>query len=159
MHMNDKGRLYAAMLAALLVLAAPVECLAQEAAEYPHLFALSRLLPASPASETQLHTVSPIIVETSISDTLTIDDPWLAFDKVQHFTFSFLFTLGSQYMFVNKADVSEGSALPVSIAVSGVLGVSKELYDYHVGPTRYFSKRDLVVDALGILTAAGLIAL
>ncbi|GEM_PF-877282 len=87
------------------------------------------------------------------------EDRWLAFDKVQHLTFSFLWTLGTQYVTVNKGRISERHALPISITSSAVVGVSKEVYDLHVGPSRYFSKKDLAADALGILLAAGLILL
>lgn len=86
-------------------------------------------------------------------------DPWLAFDKVQHVTFSFLWTLGSQYTLVNKAAWSERRALPLSIGISVLVGVSKELYDWRVGSRRYFSRRDLIADAVGILFATGLIVL
>ena len=86
-------------------------------------------------------------------------DPWLAFDKVQHLTFSFLWTLGSQYALVNKVDVSEGGALPVSIASSAAVGLAKEYYDWRRGPRRVFSRRDLVADADGIILATGIILL
>lgn len=84
-------------------------------------------------------------------------DPWLAFDKVQHLTFSFLWTLASQYTLVNKLSLSEGQAVPLSVGSSALIGVSKEYYDWKAGPTSYFSKRDLVADALGIILATGVI--
>lgn len=91
-------------------------------------------------------------------DTQT-EDRWIAFDKVQHLTFSFLWTLGTQYVAVNKGRISEQHALPLSITSSAAAGVSKEVYDYRIGPTRYFSLKDLVADALGILLATGVILL
>ena len=87
------------------------------------------------------------------------DEPWLAFDKVQHVTFGFLWTLGSQYVLVNKASFTEGRALPLSVGASSIVGLSKELYDWKWGPTRQFSQRDLFADAAGILLAVGLILL
>ena len=87
------------------------------------------------------------------------EDRWLAFDKVQHLTFSFLWTLGTQYVVVNKGRISEHNALPLSISSSAAAGVSKELYDLRIGPSRYFSTKDLVADAVGILLATGLILL
>lgn len=87
------------------------------------------------------------------------DDPWLAFDKAQHLAFSFLWTLGSQYALVNKASLSEGSALPVSVGVSATVGLAKEYYDWRIGPRRFFSRRDLAADAVGILLATGFILL
>lgn len=87
------------------------------------------------------------------------EDRWLAFDKVQHLTFSFLWTLGTQYVVVNKGRISEHNALPLSISSSAAAGVSKELYDLRIGPSRYFSTKDLIADAVGILLATGLILL
>ena len=84
-------------------------------------------------------------------------DPWLAFDKAQHLTFSFLWTLGTQYVVVNKGHLSERQALPISITTSAAVGLAKELYDRYYGPTRYFSRRDAVADAVGILLATGII--
>ena len=86
-------------------------------------------------------------------------DPWLGFDKVQHTTFSFLWTLGSQYTLVNKIDVSEARALPVSMTSGAFVGLAKEVYDWRWGPHRTFSYRDLTANAAGILLAAGLIGL
>lgn len=87
------------------------------------------------------------------------DDRWFAFDKVQHLTFSFLWTLSTQYVAVNKGRISEEHALPLSISSGAAIGVSKEYYDLTVGPTRYFSTKDLVADAAGILLAVGVILL
>ncbi len=86
-------------------------------------------------------------------------DPWLAFDKVQHFSFSLLITVGSQYALVNKLNMREHPALPISMLTSASVGLAKELYDLHYGPHRYFSQRDLVANAAGILVAAGFILL
>lgn len=86
-------------------------------------------------------------------------DPWLGLDKVQHATFGFLWTLGSQYVLVNKIDVSERRALPFSLASSALVGLSKEVYDWRAGPYRRFSYRDLVADAFGMALAAVVILL
>jgi hypothetical protein len=86
-------------------------------------------------------------------------DPWLAFDKVQHVTFSFLFTLGGQYTLVNKAAVSERGALPVSAAGAMMIGLGKELYDWQWGRTRTFSTRDLAANAVGVVLAVGYVLL
>ncbi len=86
-------------------------------------------------------------------------DRWLGFDKVQHFTFSFLFTVGGQYVLVNKADVSEGAALPFAAGAGAGIGLAKELYDERRPGGSGFSPKDLFWDALGIATASLLIAL
>lgn len=85
-------------------------------------------------------------------------DPWLGFDKVQHLTFSFLWTLSSQYAFVNKFGASEPRALPLSLASGATIGLSKEWYDRRYG-SGLFSVRDLVADAVGLALAAGVILL
>ncbi len=97
----------------------------------------------------------------AVQDTVraVVKDPWLGFDKVQHFAFSALMTVGAQYTLVNKAELSEGRALPVSIVASGAVGLMKEVYDLRRSPSRHFSRRDLVADAAGILIATGLILL
>lgn len=86
-------------------------------------------------------------------------DPWLGFDKVQHLTFSFLWTIGTQYVLVNKASWSESGALPVSVGASAAAGLAKEYYDWRIGSRHFFSRRDLAADALGILLATGVILL
>lgn len=86
-------------------------------------------------------------------------DPWLGFDKVQHFTFSTLLVLSQQYILVNKIATSEKDALKFSVGSTAFIGLLKEIYDLKRSKSRYFSKRDLVADAAGILLAAGLIQL
>lgn len=98
-------------------------------------------------------------VERTLPLDRQVEDAWIAMDKVKHVAFSFLWTLGTQYTAVNKGGLSEHRALPISITSSALTGVTKEYYDLHVGPTRYFSARDLVADALGIVLAVGLILL
>lgn len=86
-------------------------------------------------------------------------DPWFSYDKVQHFSFSLLITVGSQYAFVNKLSWSERSALPASMVTSASVGLAKEIYDWQYGPRRYFSQRDMIANFAGILVAAGFILL
>ena len=45
-------------------------------------------------------------------------DKWPAIDKLQHFSYSCLISLGCQYVLVNKYDNSESEALPISTALS-----------------------------------------
>ena len=86
-----------------------------------------------------------------------VQDAWFAMDKAKHFAFSFLWTVGTQYALEDKFMLSEKQALPFSVASGVSIGAIKEFYDLHYGPTQYFSRRDLVVDAAGILAAAGFI--
>ncbi len=85
-------------------------------------------------------------------------DRWLGYDKLQHVTFSFLSTLSNQYVLVNKFDLSEKEAFPVSISLTASLGLGKEVYDQRRGSRFGFSYRDLVADAVGIGLAAAVIA-
>lgn len=86
-------------------------------------------------------------------------DRWLAFDKVQHFVVSFLWTLASQYFFVAKLGMAEGTALPLSILSSASAGAAKEIYDWRHPDEQTASMRDLVADAAGIVIAGGVILL
>ena len=86
-------------------------------------------------------------------------DPWTGFDKVQHMTFSFLWVLGSQYVLVNKAGWVEQHALPYSVGLTATLGLAKELYDWRISPSRYFSPRDVVADVVGIVAGIVIIIL
>lgn len=79
-----------------------------------------------------------------------LHDPWLARDKAQHLAFSLLWTLATQYVLVSKGGLGERAALPLSAGTAATVGLAKELYDRYHGPTRYFSRRDLVADGVGI---------
>ncbi len=83
-------------------------------------------------------------------------DPWLGFDKVQHFSFSCLITLSSQYMLVNKYKMEEKEAVYISAPLSLLVGISKEIGDKKK-PKGFFSRRDLLADLLGIGVAMFLI--
>ena len=85
-------------------------------------------------------------------------DKWIAIDKVQHFSYSCLISLGVQYVLVNKLEMNEDSAMPLSMAVSFSLGIIKELRDKK-GKDGFFSKKDVVANGFGILTAGVIILL
>ena len=86
-------------------------------------------------------------------------DDWWAEDKAKHLAVSTLWTLSTQYVLVAKADWSERNALPVSAASAATVGLAKEVYDRRVGPTAYFSWKDLVADAVGIGIGAAIVLL
>jgi len=86
-------------------------------------------------------------------------DPWFSYDKIQHVTFSALFTVGGQYGLENKLEWARGDALPVSIGATMAIGLGKELYDWRLGSRRFFSYRDMVANAFGVLLATGFILL
>ena len=88
----------------------------------------------------------------------TPKDKWIAIDKVQHFSYSCLISLGVQYVLVNKLEMNEDSAMPLSMAMSFSLGIIKELRDKK-GKDGFFSKKDVVANGFGILTAGVIILL
>ena len=83
-------------------------------------------------------------------------DNWLAIDKVQHFSYSCLISLGCQYVLVNKFNNSETSSLPLSSGLSFSAGLLKELNDNR-GEKGHFSLKDMVANAAGIIVAAFII--
>ncbi len=85
-------------------------------------------------------------------------DPWLGFDKVQHFTVSCLWTLSTQYLLETKLDYSSSQALPLSLGSALLAGIGKEVYD-RSKEKGFFSRRDLVADMLGIALGVFLIQL
>ena len=90
--------------------------------------------------------------ETVTQDSIIVEDKWLAFDKVQHFTYSFLWTLSSQYILVNNMNFDERDAIHYSVLSSASAGVMKEMYDMQK-PKGYLSKKDLFANSLGIVLA------
>lgn len=96
------------------------------------------------------------------SDTVDVHAPpdeWLGRDKVLHAGGSFLLTLSSQYVLVDKGDLSNGRALPLAAGAALSLGVLKEVLDSRRARHPLFSWRDLVADALGVAAAAAVVGL
>ena len=83
-------------------------------------------------------------------------DKWFAIDKLQHFSYSFLISLGFQYVLVNKKDFSESDALPISTALSFSAGLSKELNDRR-GKNWFFSVKDMIANCAGLFVAISII--
>ena len=77
-------------------------------------------------------------------------DKWIAVDKL---SYSCLISLGCQYVLVNKINRSETSSLPLSSGLSFGAGLLKELND-NKGVKGYFSIKDMVANAAGIIVAA-----
>lgn len=86
------------------------------------------------------------------------NDPWIARDKALHLSYSFLWTLSSQYVLTHKTALSHNEAIPWALTSGFTIGLTKELYD-HRRPAGFFSWRDMTANAVGIGLAAGLIAL
>ena len=83
-------------------------------------------------------------------------DKWFAIDKLQHFSYSCLISLGCQYVLVNKYDNSESEALPISTALSFSAGLSKELNDSR-GKNGIFSVKDMIANCAGLIVASAII--
>jgi len=87
-----------------------------------------------------------------------MQDKWFAIDKVQHFSYSCLISLGIQYVLVNKMEMDETAALPVSLGISFTAGITKEIQDSK-SKNGFFSRKDLVANGLGIILSAIIILL
>ena len=85
-------------------------------------------------------------------------DKWFAIDKVQHFSYSCLVSLGTQYVLVNKMGKDETSALPVSLGISFTAGITKEIQDSK-SKNGFFSRKDLVANTMGIIFSLIIISL
>ena len=83
-------------------------------------------------------------------------DKWFAIDKLQHFSYSCLISLGCQYVLVNKYDNSESDALTISTTLSFAAGLSKELNDSR-GRNGFFSVKDMVANCAGLIIASAII--
>jgi len=84
-------------------------------------------------------------------------DNWFAIDKLQHFSYSCLISLGCQYVLVNKQSNTEEESLPISSALSFSAGLLKEINDNR-GKNGFFSLKDMVANAAGIAVAAVIIS-
>ena len=92
-------------------------------------------------------------VKVSENTEPVLKDDWIAIDKVQHFSYSLLISLGCQYILVNKMNNTEKSSLPISSAFSFSAGLLKELNDQK-GKNGYFSPKDMIANFGGIIVAA-----
>ena len=85
-------------------------------------------------------------------------DKWFAIDKVQHFSYSCLVSLGIQYVLVNKMGKDETAALPVSLGMSFTAGITKEIQDSK-SKNGFFSRKDLIANTMGIIFSMIIISL
>ena len=88
--------------------------------------------------------------ELSIIKNDVSKDSWIGIDKIQHIMYSKFISLGVQYILVNKMDLSENVALPISITSSFFAGFSKEVIDGK-SKKNIFSNKDMVANSLGLL--------
>jgi len=76
-------------------------------------------------------------------------DRWFAMDKFWHFSASFVTVGAAHHLSANRIRLSTPWAASLALGGTLTLGVSKELCDL-AGPSRHFSWKDLVADAVGI---------
>jgi len=103
---------------------------------------------------------SSILISRETSDSKTKAervDKWFAIDKLQHFSYSCLISLGCQYVLVNKQNKTEDESLPISSALSFSAGLLKEFNDNR-GKNGFFSWKDMVANIAGITVAAVIIS-
>ena len=94
---------------------------------------------------------------TSIKNKNHQIDEWLAIDKVQHFMYSAFVSFGTQYVLVNKIQMNENAALPLSSLLSFSAGLLKEINDNR-SKNGFFSKKDMVANSFGIVFAGIIIS-
>ena len=90
----------------------------------------------------------------SAADSLRPPDDWLGRDKALHFGASLLLTLSGQYVLTDKAEMTDGAALPFSAGAALALGLAKEVADSRRAAGPHFSLRDLAADMLGVAVGA-----
>lgn len=100
--------------------------------------------------------ITPILPQDSAEVGLDIQDHWFGSDKVQHVAFSFLWVLSTQYIAVNKFNLDEKDAFPISFVSGASIGLLKEIYDERIS-NEHFSKKDLIADGLGLFLASAVI--
>ena len=89
---------------------------------------------------------------TSIKNKNNQIDEWFAIDKVQHFMYSTFVSFGTQYVLVNKIQMNENAALPLSSLLSFSAGLLKEINDNR-SKNGFFSKKDMIANSFGIVFA------
>ena len=94
---------------------------------------------------------------TSIKNKNHPIDEWFAIDKVQHFMYSTFVSFGTQYVLVNKIQMNENEALPLSSLLSFSAGLLKEINDNR-SKNGFFSKKDMVANSFGIVFAGVIIS-
>ena len=123
-----------------------------------HFILLGMLLFACMLTPVSAQENKPTIDTSDQINNYKMQDKWFAIDKVQHFSYSCLISLGIQYVLVNKMEMEETSALPVSLGISFTAGITKEIQDSK-SKNGFFSRKDLVANGLGIILSAIIILL
>ena len=78
------------------------------------------------------------------------NDQWIAYDKFLHFSVSASIVLSTQYITEQKMNYKTEDALFISVIVSSVNGILKELLDNRQ-PNGFISKKDILANIAGVL--------
>ena len=77
-------------------------------------------------------------------------DPWIAYDKFLHFSVSASIVLSTQYTLEQKMNYNTDDAMFISVLVSSVNGIVKELWDNRQ-PNGFISKKDILANIAGVI--------
>jgi len=139
----------------------PLDCAAVSTVrvhEEPTRYAPTRPVRLRAAAACVVDRTAPEHISHRAANRALRNDPWLARDKALHLSYSFLWTLSSQYVLTHKTALSHNEAIPWALTSGFTIGLTKELYD-HRRPQNVFSWRDMTANAVGIGLAAALIVL
>ena len=78
------------------------------------------------------------------------NDLWIAYDKFLHFSVSASIVLSTQYTLEQKMNYKTADAMVISVLVSSLNGILKELWD-NKQPNGFISKKDIVANIAGVL--------
>ena len=78
------------------------------------------------------------------------NDPWVAYDKFLHFSVSTSIVLSTQYTLEKKMNYKTEDAMFISVLVSSVNGIVKELWDNRQ-PNGFISKKDILANIAGVI--------
>ena len=78
------------------------------------------------------------------------NDQWIAYDKFLHFSVSASMVLSTQYTLEQKMNCKTADAMFISVLVSSVNGILKELWD-NKQPNGFISKKDIIANIAGVL--------
>tara|TARA_B100001250_G_scaffold122461_1_gene104012 strand:- start:653 stop:994 length:342 start_codon:yes stop_codon:yes gene_type:complete len=78
------------------------------------------------------------------------NDRWIAYDKFLHFSVSASIVLSTQYTLEKKMNYKTEDAIFISVLVSSVNGILKELWDNRQ-PNGFISKKDILANFAGII--------
>ena len=76
--------------------------------------------------------------------------PWIAYDKFLHFSVSASIVLSTQYTLERKMNYKTKDAMFISVLVSSVNGILKELWDNRQ-PNGFISKKDILANIAGVI--------